>query len=145
MTQVKLIIAGGRDFTDYVLLRKSFLEFVGRNQSKNVTIISGMARGADLLALAIADEFKLKVIEMPADWNPNGVYNRGAGYKRNVDMSREATHLLAMHDGKSKGTGHMIDIARKAELHVKVVAYVPPPPKKWRDKPVKGIIKRMVE
>jgi hypothetical protein len=41
------------------------------------------------------------------------------GYKRNVQMSKHSDALIAvMPPGGSKGTGHMIDIARAKGLKV---------------------------
>ena len=41
------------------------------------------------------------------------VHGKKAGYLRNVDMAEYADALVAFWDGKSKGTGHMIDIVLK--------------------------------
>ena len=54
----------------------------------------------------------------PADWEQ---YGPRAGYIRNSEMAKVATHLIAFWDGRSKGTKHMIDIARKAGLYVLAV------------------------
>ena len=53
-----------------------------------------------------------------AEWNRFG---KSAGYKRNVVMAENAEALLAIWDGTSKGTGHMINIAKERGL--KVVVY----------------------
>jgi hypothetical protein len=46
------------------------------------------------------------VKQFPADWN--GIYKRSAGIIRNIEMAKYAHALLALWDGKSKGTEHMI-------------------------------------
>ena len=58
--------------------------------------------------------------QFPADWDTHG---RSAGYKRNIQMGHYGTHLLAFWDGKSKGTGSMIDIALRYGLWVKVIYF----------------------
>lgn len=79
-------------------------------------ILSGTARGVDLAGELWAHEHKLPVERYPADWSTG----RGAGYQRNVLMAEHADALVAIWDGKSSGTKHMIDIARRKGLHLLV-------------------------
>ena len=79
-----------------------------------------MASGADSLAIKYAEEKGYKVKEFPADWDWHG---KSAGYIRNKQMAQYATHLIAFWDGYSKGTKHMIDLARKEGLKVRVIMY----------------------
>lgn len=117
----KIIIAGGRDFMDYNLLKEKVNKIL---QEKKVThkivIISGCARGADTLGLRYASENALNVEEYPADWDK---YGKKAGYVRNVEMAENADALIAFWDGKSKGTKHMIDIATERNLPIRVIRY----------------------
>lgn len=110
----KLIIAGSRDFNDYQLLKNSL-------KKKNIScIISGMARGADSLGVRYAKEHNIPLVEVPAKWD---LYGKSAGYKRNLEMAEMATACICFWDGQSKGTAHMIDIAKKKNLLLKVVRY----------------------
>lgn len=117
----KIIIAGGRDFMDYNLLKEKTNKIL---QEKKVThkivIISGCARGADTLGLRYASENAFDVEEYPADWDK---YGKKAGYVRNVEMAENADALIAFWDGKSKGTKHMIDIATERNLPTRVIKY----------------------
>ena len=117
----KIIIAGGRDFMDYNLLKEKTNKIL---QEKKVThkivIISGCARGADTLGLRYASENAFDVEEYPADWDK---YGKKAGYMRNVEMAENADALIAFWDGKSKGTKHMIDIATERNLPTRVIRY----------------------
>ena len=117
----KIIIAGGRDFLDYNLLREKVNKIL---QEKRVThkivIISGCARGADTLGLRYASENVFDVEEYPAEWDK---YGKKAGYMRNVEMAENANALIAFWDGKSKGTKHMIDIATERNLPIRVIKY----------------------
>ena len=117
----KIIIAGGRDFMDYNLLKEKTNKIL---QEKKVThkivIISGCARGADTLGLRYASENTFDVEEYPADWDK---YGKKAGYVRNVEMAENADALIAFWDGKSKGTKHMIDIATERNLPIRVIRY----------------------
>ena len=119
---VRLIIAGSRGFTDYPMLVKevdSFLE-TDVKYLRNLSIISGMAKGADSLGLQLAEQHKISTIQMPANWD---AFGRAAGYKRNEGMARIATHLIAFWDGASKGTKHMIDLGDKYFLKSKIITY----------------------
>jgi predicted Rossmann fold nucleotide-binding protein DprA/Smf involved in DNA uptake len=114
---MKLIIAGGREFNDYQLMKESFDKYINSN---NVTIISGTARGADRLGEVLAQEYGLELIRMPANWNE---YGKRAGYIRNESMANVATHALIFWDGQSNGTRHMINLAKQYDLTVYVVPY----------------------
>ena len=113
----RVIIAGGREFNDYNLLKEK-CDSVLRNK-KEVVIISGCARGADILGEKYANEKGFKIREYPADWN----LGKKAGYLRNTQMAENADALIAFWDGVSKGTKNMIDIATKKGLLVRVIRY----------------------
>ena len=119
----RVIIAGGRDFDDYEYMSTKLNElFKDPNtfNNKTIKVISGMAKGADFLAIRYADENKLTKILFPANWK---VYHRIAGFLRNNDMLSIATHLIAFWDGKSSGTKHMIGIAQMKGIPVWVFEY----------------------
>ena len=61
-----------------------------------------------------------EVLSFPADWDK---YGKAAGYKRNDEMARNADALIAFWDGKSRGTRHMIDLAKKYGLQTRIVGY----------------------
>jgi hypothetical protein len=128
MIELRIIIAGGRDFNNYELLKEKVFNIVKcENKSKNhIKIVSGGARGADTLGERFAKEFDLKVCRFIPDWNGLG---KRAGYVRNVDMAKYSIEnnnrgvLIAFWDGKSKGTKHMIDLAKSYNLEVHVINY----------------------
>ena len=110
---MKVIIAGGREVTNYELLLKAVL-----NAGFDITaVVSGCARGADALGERFAAETGLDLIKFPADWNKHG---RAAGPIRNAQMGDFADALIALWDGQSRGTKHMIDYATKKGLKVHV-------------------------
>lgn len=119
---MRLIIAGGRNFFDYDLLDDKTTDFIVENvgRQEEVVIISGLARGADQLGCQFAHECNYTLEGYAAEWNK---YGRSAGIKRNKLMAKNATHLIAFWDGKSKGTCHMIDYAAEKGLGVRVVEY----------------------
>lgn len=117
----KIIIAGGRDFMDYNLLKEKANKILQEKRvSYKIVIISGCARGADTLGLRYASENAFDVEEYPADWDK---YGKKAGYMRNVEMAKNADALIAFWDSKSKGTKHMIDIATERNLPIRVIRY----------------------
>ena len=113
---MRVIIAGGRDFEDYALLKEKCDVLI----PDDAVIISGCARGADHLGEQYAKERGLTIERHPADWNQ---YGRSAGMIRNREMAKAADSLIAFWDGKSKGTANMIRMAEKMGLTVKVVRY----------------------
>ena len=117
---IKLIIAGGRDFTDYNFLKKEAKMFISElEENPNIEIVSGGAKGVDALGERFAKEHNLEVVKFPADWKSFG---RAAGPKRNAEMAQYATHLLSFWDGESKGTKSMITLAKKKNVTVKIIS-----------------------
>jgi hypothetical protein len=115
---MKVIIAGGRDFYDYKKLKSACSYFL--KNEPNAEIVSGAANGADKLGERYAREHGLRISSHPADWDR---YKKSAGYIRNKEMAEYADALIAFWDGKSKGTKHMIDLAREHGLKVRVISY----------------------
>ena len=119
--EVRIIIAGSRNFCDYNLLATSVKEYLDTLDNSNIVIISGTARGADQLGERFANEYGIQTKRFPANWNE---YGKSAGPIRNRQMAEYAAEghgvLFAFWDGKSRGTKNMIDLAKryKLELHV---------------------------
>ena len=106
---MKVIIAGSRGIKDPSVIAKAV-----KDSGFDVTeVVSGTARGVDLLGELWAFEHKVAVHRFPADWNKFG---RHAGYVRNFSMAVYADALIAIWDGKSPGTKMMIDIAKKKRM-----------------------------
>lgn len=115
----RVIIAGGRDFNDYALLSATMDRLLS-NISDELTVICGQARGADTLGERYAKEHNYRVDYYPADWK---LYGKRAGYLRNEQMAQNADALVAFWDGKSRGTKHMIDLAKRYGLKVRIKRY----------------------
>ena len=120
---LRLIIAGSRSFDDYAFLKASLDEFVAYHSlgdpDPGVLIISGMAKGADLLGVSYATERGYGVAKFPADWSKG----RSAGPQRNREMAKSANACIVFWDGKSKGTASMISLAKEHQLKLKVIYY----------------------
>lgn len=114
----KVIIAGGREFNQYQLLKLKCDKIL--SQMTDVIIISGGARGADKLGENYAKEKGYKCERYEADWD---TYKKAAGPIRNEEMAKVGTHLIAFWDGKSTGTKNMIEVATSYGLKVRVIKY----------------------
>lgn len=112
----RVIIAGSRSFDDYDMLVKT-MDMVLQNITDEIQVVCGMAAGADTLGERYAKERGFQIAYFPADWKK---YGRAAGFNRNVEMAKNADALVAFWDGKSKGTKHMVDIACRYNLKVRV-------------------------
>lgn len=87
----RIIIAGGRDFDDYDLLQSKCLPIIERLMEKyEVIIMSGHAKGADLIGEKFAKEHGLELEVYPADWK---AHYRSAGFRRNEQMGDIANGL----------------------------------------------------
>ena len=117
---LKVIIAGGRDFNDFELLKAKCDKILSEYAVTDIQIVSGCAKGADLLGEDYAKVRHLSMVRFPADWNKHG---KAAGPIRNVQMAEFADVLIAFHDGNSKGTAHMIRTAKEKGLIVRVIKY----------------------
>ena len=106
---MKVIIAGSRSVTEYFEIVKA-LTLAGYTTGNLTEVVSGTARGVDQLGEMLALRNNIPVKRFPADWDKHG---KSAGYKRNADMAKYAECLVAIWDGQSKGTQHMINIMRK--------------------------------
>ena len=113
-----VIIAGSRTFADYNLLCEK-CDFFFQNK-RPTSIVCGKARGADTLGEQYAVEHQIPVDAYPAQWDKHG---KAAGYIRNEEMAKNADALIAFWDGKSRGTKHMIDLAMKYQLKIRIVYY----------------------
>jgi hypothetical protein len=111
---MKVIIAGSRDFNDYETL-KEICDFMLSRQT-DIEIVSGVAKGADLLGERYAKEKGYSIKQFPANWS----IGKQAGYLRNEEMAQYADAAIVFWDGKSKGSEHMINLAKKYNLKVKI-------------------------
>ena len=110
---MKVIIAGGRDITDYSLVLSALAE----SGFTPTEIVSGMASGVDTLAVQYAQENNLPLQQFWAEWN---FYGKSAGPIRNRKMAEYGDALIAIWDGESRGTKNMIEEATKRNLQVYV-------------------------
>lgn len=108
---MKTIIAGSRHISDYELV----LEACANSNFIISEIVSGAAKGVDKVGELIAHDFNIPVRVFPADWKK---FPKTAGYIRNTEMAEYAEALVAVWDGISPGTKHMINTAKRLGLKV---------------------------
>ena len=133
---MKILVCGSRDFEDYPLLKKVINDLMfGRDgylkldTIEGLTIISGGAKGADLLVekyIKEGDFFpsdKSRIfneIHLP-DWDK---YGKRAGMIRNQKMIDEKPNLvIAFWDGVSRGTENTISLAKKNKIQTLIVYF----------------------
>jgi hypothetical protein len=128
---MRIIVAGGRDFNNYPLLKGKLNSILtdfhkkGRIKSKeDIEIVSGHAKGADTLGEKYANEFGISFKVFIPDWNFLG---KRAAYDRNNQMSKYAKQddgvLVLFWNGISKGSKLMHDIAKADGLEMYVISY----------------------
>lgn len=107
---IRVLIAGSRSITAFDLS-----PYVPANCG---LIISGGAKGIDTVAeeYACANGIEVKILK--PDYERFG---RAAPLKRNDEMVELADLVIAIWDGKSRGTKHTIDYAKKIGKEVQVI------------------------
>lgn len=110
---MKVVIAGSRGITDYKIVCDAIKE-----SGFDITrVVSGGARGTDQLGERWAKEHNVPCEVITANWEVDG---RSAGLKRNKEMCEVSDALIAIWDGKSRGTSHTIKIAELFKLKIYV-------------------------
>lgn len=106
---MRVIIAGGRDFTDFDYF-KAYMNTIPPWVEIS-EVVSGGATGVDSLAIEWATMYNIPYKVFHAEWDRLG---KRAGPIRNAEMAVYADGLIAFWNGESKGTKNMIDqMARK--------------------------------
>lgn len=78
---------------------------------KNIDVLlTGGAKGVDSLAITYAEKNGIKHIEVLPNY---AKYHRAAPVIRDEEMVKKCERVIAIWDGKSKGTKHTIDFAKK--------------------------------
>lgn len=108
---MKTIIAGSRSIQDYRVVERAIL-----SSGFTITeIVSGGAMGVDKMGEKYALYNNISIKRFIPQWD---LYGKAAGVYRNADMAEYADALIAIWDGKSKGTENMISTANRLKLKV---------------------------
>lgn len=122
---MRLAIIGGRDFSDYELLKQTlndhfFCETMGSYGWMMDEIVSGGAKGGDQLGAQFAREENLKLTEFLPDWDKHG---KRAGFIRNEDIIKNSDFVCAFWSGLSKGTGNSLSIAKRLKKPTLIIYF----------------------
>lgn len=137
MKTYRVIVAGGRGFSDFKTLCKLLDKLLANKieQGYHIVIVSGGAKGADSLGEDYADLRGLEKDVMKANWkdittppvsigeNQYGKYNKLAGMVRNHSMGDCSDALVLFWDGLSSGSQDMLVYMRGLKKPVRVQYY----------------------
>jgi len=98
------VISGSRSITDAKLVDSILDQHLAVKDVVHV----GDASGVDAIVADYCYRRFCEVIVHKADWDRHG---KSAGPLRNREMADQADRLIAIWDGRSKGTKNMIDTA----------------------------------
>lgn len=90
-------------------------------------MISGGCRGPDQMAELWGAERGVCAVRHLPEWDRFG---RSAGPRRNAEMMKRATRLIAFWDGRSAGTASSIGLAKSKGIPVEIIL--------WREPAVKA-------
>ena len=128
---MKTIIAGSRSIKNLNIVEQA----IAASNFDITLVISGGAKGVDSLAEEWAKLNNIPFQEFLADWknldtpnaiikaNSYGKYNARAGLDRNEVMAKNGDALIAIWDGRSTGTQHMVSMAEEYNLKVFLYNY----------------------
>lgn len=115
-TKWRIVVAGSRNVKDKAYVLSELDKILGPIKDR-IVIVCGECHGPDLFGREWAESNGVEVISKPADWDTLG---KSAGYVRNAEMAKISQGLVLFWDGKSKGSKHMLDLALKERLQVKI-------------------------
>jgi hypothetical protein len=115
---MRVIIAGSRDipFDHAIFWIGKAIEESGFMPTE---VLSGTARGVDYAGEVWAHRRSIPVRRFPPDFKGYGKVL--AGRARNLKMAESADGLIAIWNGVSTGTEHMIETAKRCKLKVFVL------------------------
>lgn len=136
MKNMKTIIAGSRSF-DFGKKEIKIIEDLEIQQNKNkrklrriveeameecpweiTSVVCGLAEGVDSIGKEIAEKKGIEVYKFPALWK---LYGKRAGMIRNAEMKIFSEALIAVWDGKSKGTLNMLNLMFNVEKPIYLI------------------------
>jgi hypothetical protein len=101
---MRVAIVGSRNYPRLDQVRRYIREL-----PEFTTVVTGGARGVDIVAEEAALRHRLKVEVFEADWEHQG---RKAGVIRNAHVVDYVDFVVAFWDGESRGTKNVIDLCR---------------------------------
>ena len=117
-TVKRVVVAGCRYYTNYEEA-KEFIDYCISNirTDNRIIIVSGGAKGADMLGERYARENGFNIERHLPDWKKFG---KSAGPRRNREMAKSCDYVICFWDGKSSGTKSMIEAAEISNKPLRV-------------------------
>lgn len=112
---MRLAVVGSRTILDFAVVVAAIEESGFTDIS---LIVSGGAKGVDSLAEQYARAKGIECRIYKPDWTQ---YGKRAGFVRNAHIVNAADALVAVWDGKSKGTMHSVALANERGIPVHLV------------------------
>ena len=112
----KVVVAGGRTYTNTGMVFICLEDIV----QKDDVIISGHAKGVDMMGELYAQKNNLACEIYPAEWDK---YGRSAGPRRNEQMAQVADKVVVFWNFKSRGTKNMVEMAKKYKKELFIFDY----------------------
>ncbi len=109
---MKLAVVGSRSFEDQQMLNTVLDGF------NFDLLISGGAKGADLMGENYAIQNGIETLIFKPDWER---YGRSAGFIRNKDIISNCDTVVAFWDGQSKGTLSSINLAKQMKKELIII------------------------
>ena len=116
---MRVIVCGTRGYVD------NSVQYALREALQDLWPIDEIIHGdcpnsADELASQYAHEYGIVEWAYPADWEGHG---KAAGFMRNFEMAKieNVDECIAIWDGKSRGTEHMIKAAVQKGIFVRII------------------------
>lgn len=114
MTNIAIIGSRGMDSYELFVHELSKIKM----PDDEIRIVTGGAKGVDTLAERYADEMNYEKLIIKPEWSR---YGKGAGIIRNKEIIKNADMIIAFWDGKSPGTKHSIERAKKLDKKIVIV------------------------
>lgn len=119
----RILVTGSRDWTDRGRLTSELgcaitEALKGDRWYPDIVIVHGDCKtGADAMAARLAKAYRYRTEPHPADWRPDGVLDRSAGFRRNAEMVALGADLcLAFIKDDSAGASHCARMAEQAGI-----------------------------
>jgi hypothetical protein len=116
----RVLVCGGREFSNWDLLRDTLTPLAGNEPYCKIFIIAGGARGADALAIRWARLHACEFKEYPANWKAHG---KLAGPVRNQRMLDDGKPDLVIAFPGGSGTADMVRRAKNDGIEVREIRY----------------------
>ena len=116
MNLLKIGVIGSRSFNNYKLLKDTLDKY----KDDVFIIVSGGAKGADLLGEKWANENNIKKLIHKPNWE---IHGKVAGFIRNELIVDDSDMIIAFWDGLSRGTEHSINLAKQKGKDVEIIYF----------------------